>query len=296
MPRENAKLGKYSIGMGDRFAHQAKAQLSACNAALDRGVEIIPVWNKSNREHIIIGSEPASARLAADAAVKALHWKQPYYLDADHICLQTVDRFLPACDFYTIDVADSIGKGSPKAEIDRFVAMHSDLLGTIWLKGVDEPLTITAEDLYRTAGKFLYAVKTAAEIYRRIETEKGKGNFIPEISMDETDVAQSPAQLLIILAAIADENTPIQIEALERGINGWIDRELVTARVNAQLEIVWQSEMLHSIGDRSHVGLEFTFELCEVVNVIHALIEAAAELRSNRAREGDLRWGIYPQG
>lgn len=69
------KLDKYSVGTGDRFAHQAKAQLQACIQALDSGVEIIPVWNKSNREHTIIGSEPSSVRQAADAAVKALGWK-----------------------------------------------------------------------------------------------------------------------------------------------------------------------------------------------------------------------------
>ena len=82
---------------------------------------IVPVWNKSNREHTIIGSEPASVREAADAAVKALGWKHPYFCDADHITLQTVDRFLPSCDFYTIDVADFIGQCAADADVERFV-------------------------------------------------------------------------------------------------------------------------------------------------------------------------------
>src|SRR5215510_2790673 len=106
-------LAKYSVGVGDRFAHQAKAQLRACVLAAERGVEVIPVWNKSNREHTIIGSEPQSVRMAADAAVKELGWKKPYHVDADHIRLDTVDRFIPASDFYTIDVADWIGKPAP---------------------------------------------------------------------------------------------------------------------------------------------------------------------------------------
>src|SRR5579863_9747411 len=90
---ENAlKLGKHSVGTGDRFAHQAKAQLQACIKAQASGVTVVPVWNKSNREHTIIGSEPTSVRDAADAAVKVLGWKQPYFCDADHITLQTVDR------------------------------------------------------------------------------------------------------------------------------------------------------------------------------------------------------------
>ena len=100
------RLGKYSIGVGDRFAHQAKAQLQACILASRAGVDVIPVWNKSNREHSIICSQPASVRMAADSAVRQLGWKLPYYCDADHINLTTVDRFLSACDFYTIDVAE----------------------------------------------------------------------------------------------------------------------------------------------------------------------------------------------
>ena len=70
-------LEKYSLGVGDRFAHQAKAQLQACVMAAQRGVSVIPVWNKSNREHVIVGSEPASVRAAADEAVRRLGWKLP---------------------------------------------------------------------------------------------------------------------------------------------------------------------------------------------------------------------------
>src|SRR5947209_6400968 len=203
-------LSKFSVGVGDRFAHQARAQLRACQLAAEQGADVIPVWNKSNREHTIIGSEPSSTRLAADAAVRALGWQLPYFVDADHIGMQTVDRFLTACDFYTIDVADFIGKPAAQADIDTFVNAHMDLPGRISLKGIEEPLTISDHDLRQTAGKFLGAVKTAAEVYRKIESSKGKGNFIAEISMDETDRAQSPVELLIILAAIADEGIPIQ--------------------------------------------------------------------------------------
>ncbi|WP_236657375.1 tagaturonate epimerase family protein [Acidisarcina polymorpha] len=204
------KLSKYSIGTGDRFGHQAKAQLQACVQALDRGTEIAPVWNKSNREHTIIGSEPDSTRRAADEAVQALHWEKAYFCDADHITLQTVERYLAPCDFYTIDVADAIGKPAPAAAIEAFVKRHPELLGQIQLEGIEESFAITPEDLQQTGEKFLAAVKQAGEVYRKIEGAKGKGNFVPEVSMDETDRAQSPVELLIILAAIADEGIPIQ--------------------------------------------------------------------------------------
>jgi hypothetical protein len=53
-------------------------------------------------------------------------------------------------------------------------------------------------------------VQEAGKIYRMIVENKGEGAFIAEISMDETDAPQTPVELLIILAAIADEKIPIQ--------------------------------------------------------------------------------------
>jgi hypothetical protein len=210
MSESGLSLGKYSVGAGDRFAHQAKAQLQACVQALEAGVEVIPVWNKSNREHNIIGSEPSSVRTAADAAVHALNWRLPYFLDADHITLETVGRFLAPCDFYTIDVADFIGLPADTADIDEFVRRRANLTGQIQLPGIAEPFDITTDDLRQTAHKFLAAIKIAGQVYCTILAAKGEGNFIPEVSMDETDRAQTPVELLIILAAIADEAIPIQ--------------------------------------------------------------------------------------
>ena len=73
-----------------------KPSLPPASVAAGTDVDVIPVWNKSNREHNIIGSEPASVRAAADAAVTSLGWTKPYHVDADHINFDTVDRFLAA--------------------------------------------------------------------------------------------------------------------------------------------------------------------------------------------------------
>ncbi len=204
------KLGRYSIGTGDRFAHQAKAQLQACIQALHAGVEVTPVWNKSNREHRIIGSEPSSVRQAADAAVQEMGWTGSYFCDADHITLPTVDRFLSSCDFYTIDVADAIGKPAAADAVNGFVDRHANLIGDIGLIGSTETFSITEATLRTTAKKYLAAVQQAGSVYRHIAAAKGEGSFLPEISMDETDVAQTPVELLLILVAIADEGIPIQ--------------------------------------------------------------------------------------
>ena len=203
-------LAKCSIGVGDRFAHQAKAQLRACVLAAEHGAEVIPVWNKSHREHTTIGSEPGSVRAAADAAVRALGWTRPYHVDADHIRMETVDGFLDSSDFYTIDVADWIGKPAAADSVKGFVGRCADLAGRLEIPGIDGPLRTTREDLERVAAKYLSAVQEAGRIYRRIEAAKGHGAFIAEVSMDETDSPQTPPELLVILAALADEEIPIQ--------------------------------------------------------------------------------------
>jgi hypothetical protein len=207
---EALKLPRFSVGVGDRFAHQAKAQLAACMKAKDGGVEVVPVWNKSNREHTIIGSEPSQTREAADAAVKELGWDGPYFLDADHITLKTMPRFLRPCDFFTIDVAEEIGKPARASDVDKFVKQHPELIGEVRIPRIAEPFHTTEEFVRAVANKFLAAVKDAGLIYRSIWENKGLGRFVPEISMDETDAPQTPVELLIILAAIADEKIPIQ--------------------------------------------------------------------------------------
>jgi tagaturonate epimerase len=203
-------LPKHSIGVGDRFAHQAEAQLQACRLASAQGVDVIPVWNKSNREHNIIGSEPSGTRHAADLAVSRLGWDKPYFLDADHINFDTVDRYLAPCDFFTIDVADWIGQPAADSAVQAFAARHAELEGDLQIPGIERPLHITRDFFLATAAKYLRAIEEAGRIYRKIEEKKGKGRFITEVSMDETDAPQVPAELLIILTAIAGERIPIQ--------------------------------------------------------------------------------------
>jgi hypothetical protein len=204
------KLEKYSIGVGDRFAHQAKAQLKAFQKLAADGIDAVPVWNKSNREHTFIGSEPASVIAAAREAVETLGWKGGWHVDADHIGLGTVDRFLPHSDFFTIDVADFIGKPADAAAVKAFADKHPELVGSVQIEGIDGALEISRADVERVAGQFLLAANGAGEVYRHIKAKKGGNDFIAEVSMDETDAPQTPPELLIILAMLADEEIPAQ--------------------------------------------------------------------------------------
>lgn len=205
------KLGKYSIGVGDRFSHQGKAQLSGIMKANEKGnLDINPVWNKSNREHIYVGSKPADTRIEADNAVKALNYKGQYFVDADHINLSTVEPFIAVSDFFTLDVAAFIGKESKKEEIDSFIASCEKYTGELQIPGISEPLNITKELLEDIANRFLAATQQASEIYEHLKEEKGVGNFITEVSMDEVESPQTPVEMLFILKMLADKKVPVQ--------------------------------------------------------------------------------------
>src|SRR5437588_1853060 len=141
------QLQKYSIGVGDRFARQARPQLRACVLAAEHGVHVIPIWNKSNREHQTIGSDPAATRSAADAAVRALAWPADYFVDADHIRLETVARFVPHADFYTIDVADWISERAEEKAVEDFASRHGELQGEIAVPGLQKSFHISRQQL-----------------------------------------------------------------------------------------------------------------------------------------------------
>src|SRR4051812_17076890 len=173
-------LPKYSMGIGDRFAHQGKAQLAAFVKAKQLGVEVAPVWNKSNREHNIVHSEPDSVRVEADAAVNALGWTSPYFVDADHIGVKTVDRFIAASDFFTLDVADFIAKPACEEEIKTFVSAHARYAGSLKVPGIDGALEVTTARIESIARKYLFAVQEAGRIYRYVAASKGEGKFVPE--------------------------------------------------------------------------------------------------------------------
>ena len=204
------KLGKFSIGIGDRFSHQGKAQLRAIMKANETGLEINPVWNKSNREHIYIGSQPVDTRKEADDAVKALNFDGQYFVDADHINLKTVAPYIEVSDFFTLDVASFIGKESTAEAIDAFIASCEEYMGDLQLPGMAQPLVVTKEILESIAHKFLAATQQASEIYEYLKGVKGADNFITEVSMDEVENPQTPLELLFILKMLANKEVPVQ--------------------------------------------------------------------------------------
>lgn len=262
---------KYTFGVGDRFARGARAQLQAFIAARELGMDLTPVWNKSNREHDIIGSQPQSTRDAAEQAVAELGWTGGYLLDADHINLKTVDRFIAPCDFFTLDVADAIGEPADPRDVTAFVDRHPELIGIISIPGIAEPFHITRGDVEKTANQFLKATQNAKAIYEHIVAAKGT-DFVTEVSMDETDRPQTPPELLVILAAIADQGIPIQTIAPK-----------FTGRFNKGVDYV---------GDVDQFEKEFNDDLAVIAHAIKTY--GLPESLKLSVHSGSDKFSIYP--
>jgi len=204
------QLEKYSIGVGDRFGHQGNAQLTALIQAKQNNVNVVPVWNKSKREHTLIGSLPISVKDEAVKAVTELGWKDSYYIDADHIGINTVDDFIEHSNFFTLDVADFIGQPFNENDFNVFMKKASEFLGELEIPDVSKSFIVTKESLAEIASRFLTAIKEAGKIYQHIQAVKGKDNFVTEVSLDEYHQAQSPEELFFILLGLSMEGIPVQ--------------------------------------------------------------------------------------
>jgi hypothetical protein len=267
------QLAKYSMGVGDRFGRQGRAQLEAFRLLAQRErVSVSPVWNKSNREHTIIGTKPESVRLEADAAVRDAGWALPYYVDADHISLKNVDGFVAASDFFTLDVADFIGETMEEGDIYGFVARHPELIGTHVIEGLDEPVVLTRSLLTEHLRSTLFAIRQAGRLYRHIVEKKGTEDFVTEVSMDETVLPQTPVMLLVILAAIAEEKIPLQTIAPK-----------FTGRFNKGVDYV---------GDAAVFGREFDADVCVVRHAVRQF--GLPESLKLSIHSGSDKFSLYP--
>jgi len=237
-------IGKYSIGIGDRFGHQGVAQLQALVLALQAGVDLTPVWNKSNREHSIIGTTPEDTRRAAEAAVQEAGWNLPYYVDADHIGLKNVHLFAQSSDFFTVDVADFIGKPAAASDAASYIDFVKKFRGRVTVPGLPEPLAVGDHDLEDFTRRYLLPIKEAGRIYRHIRSLKGDLPFVTEISIDESSDPQSQQELFFILAGIAQEGIPVQTIAPKfsgqflKGINYVGSPELFAREFESDLHII----------------------------------------------------------
>ena len=232
---------------------------------------ITPVWNKSNREHQIVRTTPADTRRAADQAVRARNWGGAYFVDADHIGLKNVGSFLDVCDFFTLDVAESIGQPPDPADLVAFKKALQQFIGPLNIAGIDDDVDVTADMLEQVGNTYLVAVREAARLYRHIAAAKGASAFVTEVSMDECDTPQSPLDLLLILAVLAAEHVPVQTLAPK-----------FTGRFNKGVDYV---------GDVEHFAREFEMDLA-VVRYAREQLRLPASLKLS-VHSGSDKFSLY---
>jgi hypothetical protein len=275
-------LGAYSLGIGDRFAHQAVAQLRAFIAAAAEGADVTPVWNKSNREHLVVGSEPASVRRAADVAVRELRWERPYFVDADHVTLASADRFFATSDFFTLDVAEAIGQAVAPEAVAAFLARHDELVGDLAIPGIDAPVCMSRQEAERATSLYIGAVAEAGRLYRLIEAHKGAGAFITEVSMDETAAPQGPGELLLILAALADEGVPLRTIAprfsgrFNKGVDYGGDAERFAREFSDDVAVVAHAVKAYGLPPDLKLSVHSGSDKFSIFPAIHATIRRFA--------------------
>lgn len=267
------RLSKYSLGIGDRFALQGSFQLEAIREAYSMGTEITPVWNKSFREHKTVGSKPGTVRSEADSAVMELGWQRAYFVDADHIREDTVGDFIDCSNFFTIDVADKIGLTADQKEVEDFLSNHDQLIGDLFIEGIQEPFKVSRSVITGILNKFYLAAKEAGRIYRKIKKRKKEKYFAVEVSMDEVDNAQTPVELFFILLLLAENEVPLNtiapkfIGEFHKGVD--------------------------YIGDVDAFGKEFEEDLLVIKHAIHAF-GFPSDLKLS-IHTGSDKFSLYPE-
>jgi hypothetical protein len=158
------------------------------------------------------------------------------------------------------------------------LARHPELVGKVIIPRVEQPFETTESFVLGVANKFLAAVQHAGEIYRLLVDKKGAGTFIPEISMDETDLPQTPVELLIILAMIADEKVPIQTIApkftgrFNKGIDYIGDLEQFAKEFNEDLAAIAFSIHSYDLPDNLKLSVHSGSDKFSIYKIIHEAV------------------------
>jgi len=166
------KLEEYSFGLGDRFLHQGKAQLQALINARDAGVDITPVWNKSDREHKIVGTEPQSLREEAQKTLAEYKRKQR---DAEAEASQMIEHAKEEArrirQQAEKDLEAALARRTQQAE-EKIQQAEATALKEVRNQAVDVAITATAKLLAEKIDK----TKDEALVDRSIEDVSAKLN------------------------------------------------------------------------------------------------------------------------
>jgi len=272
-------LPRFTFGMGDRFGHQGEAQLKAVLDARQQGIDLTPVWNKSKREHTLVETEAGTLRVEADTAVAALNYTGPYFVDADHINFETVDEFLECSDFFTLDVAENLGTPPESSEVRNHYEATLVRLGTLQLEGLSAPLDYDATTATGLVTNYGGAVEAAKKLYEKIRTGKSSGDFVIEVSMDETEKPQGPKELLGILAMLAAEGVPAQTIApkfsgrFNKGVDYVGDLQAFRAEFEADLIVLNYAQQELDLPETLKLSVHSGSDKFSLYSIIRELVQ-----------------------
>jgi hypothetical protein len=203
-------LGKYSMGIGDKFGKQSRAQLLAFEMASFAGVEITPVWNKSAREHQITGTTPLMTREAAEKAVSTIKWDKPYFLNAEGFSSANIHNFIDDCNFFTIDASLFASNTITEKELNDFISNFAQFLDQIKVPGQKESFAITNAQIKSFAKKYLPILNEISTINQILTEKKGNGNYLLEISF-AAEKELPTNDIFYLLASLAFKKIPVQV-------------------------------------------------------------------------------------
>ena len=199
-----------SFGFGDRMGNATPGHLAALRA---HGGPIRGVFaQQSIREMERTRSTPRKVMEAAEAALAAAGYAEPWGADGDHLkTWEHVERVLEAgFTLFTLDPSDHVDSLAesydPLTLQQRFHALRAEVgwteeyMGQVVHLEDGTEIPLDAETVRRGAVKYGRAVNHAVALAERIRkacAEQGREHEI-ELSVDETDAPTTPAEHYLI--------------------------------------------------------------------------------------------------
>jgi tagaturonate epimerase len=247
-----------SVGLGDRLGLATPGHARALRTA---GAPLAPIFaQQSVRELDRIGRTPMQVLDAATWGTLAEGWQQPFGADADHVkSTLDIDRFLD-CGYtqFTLDPGDYVrgeAETASAAELDELLAalpwerlrdtpkgMRRRYAGrTVAL--VDRHLTLSGEDVSRTAAKYGAAIAHVALLAEHLAGRLTSGSYEIEVSLDEVGTPTAAVQHAIVAQELTRLGVswvglaPRFVGGMQKGIDyrGELDRFARELAVHAQI-------------------------------------------------------------
>jgi hypothetical protein len=123
----------------------------------------------------------------------------------------------------------------------------------------------------------------AGVVYRRVRDVKAGAGFVVEVSMDETDVPQSPVELLCILKMIADQGIPADTVAprfcgrFNKGVDYGGDVKLFESEFRMNLLVLAYARKRFGLKDSLKLSMHSGSDKFSIYPIVAGLLEKYGE-------------------